>query len=370
VSVSDLLLSSPRVRAAAALLRLLPLLAVVWGCEQSTPEKVPPVAEVPVPDSAPIVEIAADSAISSYDPALGPLLLVPLLAADGSRDRVSVLSPLQSPDRSVDDTSGLSKRLGDGRVWLLSRAGRVGVGVVRLGVEPDSASRGSMDNTATPTVPGAAGGMCGVWPVGRLTLDVDPVAATGATVSGSGAVAGGATPVHAVAPGWLVGIPLGRAIPVPLDSIEALPSRDSSVLAATLTRLASALAEDSMSPFRGLPFTVRRAYRTRDIAAGFTLSVLVRRIPQEDRPLEERLLMVVETASANSRQWAVSWFERTIGPEEEVIASEPLAVMLRGTDLEPAVILGRDDGTGTSLALLERSGPGWRIRWESPVIGC
>ncbi len=274
---------------------------------------------------------------STYDPALGALLVVPMLGDGGAGDLVALLGPLLPLEASIGDTAGLGRRIGDGRIDLFSRAGRVGERRVRMddviSVEPSA---------------------CPAWPVGRLGA---PAADSAGTVP--------PMPVSR----WQVGLPAGRATGVVLDSIEALPARDSAALAATLTRLTSALPDDSTGSFHGLPFTVTRAYRTRGVDEGFLLGVLVRRIPQEDRPLEERLLVLVRTVG-EPRQWAIVWHERVSGREEEVIATEPLAVVLVGTPAHPVVLLGRDDGSGTSLALLERRGDRWRIRWESPVAGC
>ncbi len=87
--------------------------------------------------------------------------------------------------------------------------------------------------------------------------------------------------------------------------------------------------------------------------------------------MEERLLLVLSTATANPREWTSQWHERASGREEDVIATEPLAVLSLGTDAPRlVVVLGRDDGTGTSVAMLERRGTRWRIRWESPITGC
>jgi hypothetical protein len=264
---------------------------------------------------------------------------------------------------------------------LFSRAGKVGDGVI------------TWDDTAPGATPGATDGAtlvavadptaCAAWPSGRwASSSVSPDPAPPGTAPRLPA-----DPLSAKSrlPRWLVALPNGRARAIPLDSIEALGSRDSSTLAATFARLASALPADSSSPFRGLPFTVQRAYRALGAtvsatesagaalppAQGFVVGVLVRRIPQEDRPLEERLLVVIATPGADPRRWSIVWHERTSGREEEVIATEPLAALRVGSESPyTALILGRDDGSGASLAVLERRGDLWRVRWESPVTGC
>jgi hypothetical protein len=100
------------------------------------------------------------------------------------------------------------------------------------------------------------------------------------------------------------------------------------------------------------------------------LAMLVRRIPQEDRPIEERLFVVVSAPSGDPRRWRIEWHERVSGREEEVIVTEPLALLRTGNPSHEVLLLGRDDGTGSAVALLERVEGGWRLRWESPITGC
>ena len=305
------------------------------ACDEPA-SKAPPVLPDTTSVAAPMDSAVDSLTASTYDAALGDVLFVPLLAEGASGDAVAVLSPRLPLETAVGDTTGLRERLGDGRLELFARGGLVGQRVARW------------DAAAVASSP------CAAWPVARLTASADVPSAT---------------------PGvrrWLVALPAGRARGIPLDSIEALGSRDSAALAATLARLASSLPEDSSSAFRGLPFTVVRAYRSTDRSpSGFVAGVLVRRIPQEDRPLEERLLVVVSTPSEDMKQWAAMWHERASGREEEVIATEPLAALLVGESSPyTLLVLGRDDGSGTALAMLERRGSRWRIRWESPVTGC
>lgn len=325
-----------------------------------------PAADTTTADSA-LDSVPVVLAPSSYDPALGELLVLPLIVAGTKSASVALLSPAQSPDLPAGDTIGLRSRLGSGRVELFARSGKLGRRTV------------TWDNRAP------ANTACAAWPIGEWVSGAadDLGQLSGAPVPAGTAPGVSADPlaVGAPFPRWLVALPEGRARAMPLDSIESLGRRDSASLVATLARLASALPVDSSSPFRGLPFTVQRAYRSvgvRDSTGtaplaveGFVVSVLVRRIPQEDRPLEERLLVVVATPVADAKRWSIAWHERTSGREEDVIATEPLAALLVGSEAPyTALVLGRDDGSGASLAVLERRGSRWRVRWESPVTGC
>lgn len=329
-----------RDRLAAAAIGAITLLLV--ACDQQAADQRVATPGVALIDSVVEDSIAEVARRSTYDPDLGELLVVPVFGDDGAPDQVAILSPLRPGDVPVDDTVGLADRLGSGRVLLLSRAGERGEGVLRWERGSAAASSDSLQ--------------CAVWPHGLIAVVAD---STRPTLGAGRAMSS-----------WSVAVPVGRVTGLALDSIESVSSRDSSDMAVNFSRLASALPEDSTSPFRGLPFTVTRAYRLRATDAPFVMGVLVRRIPQEDRPLEERLLILASLPTVAGGEWTEEWFERTSGREEEVIATEPLAVVRTAPDRSPLVILGRDDGTGTALALLERRNGRWSVRWESPVSGC
>ncbi len=308
------------------------LCPLLTACDRPAGDRVPAERVGETVDSNTAVEESPSTA-STYDPALGAILVLPLAPDGAAGDPVALLSPLLDPDLPLDDTTVMSSRLGSGRIQLFARSGVVG------------------ERTILPSsVQAQPEASCPAWPNARISTD-------DAGVTGAGRR-------------WFVGFPSGRVQAVPLDSIEALPARDSSALAAVLTRLVSALPEDSVSSFRGLPFTVTRAYRTHDLPDGFAVGVLVRRIPQEDRPLEERVFVVVSTRDSLPRRWSIVWSSRESGREEEVIATELLAAVRAAGSARVSLVLGRDDGTGTSLLLLERVGDRWRVRWESPVSGC
>jgi len=307
------------------------LSAVSFGCRDQPAPAVREPALAPVTIDITPVDSAARLTPSSYDPSLGPLLLLPQLE-DGTGTVVFVLSPLLPLEVPLGDTVGIGARLGSRVVTLYGREGVHGERVLSQ-VEPSS------------------GASCPSWPTGRLSPRLQD-SVGGAPRS------------------WRIALASGRVDAVVLDSIETLPARDSALLAASLTRLASGLAEDSSSAFRGLPFRVTRAFRSQGITESFVMGELVRRVPQEDRPLEERVFVVVSASSREASSWRIAWHERVSGREEEVTATEPLAVVQTGSPRHVVVFLGRDDGTGTAVSLLERVNGRWRVRWESPVTGC
>jgi hypothetical protein len=171
------------------------------------------------------------------------------------------------------------------------------------------------------------------------------------------------------APGWTVGFVAARVDPLPLDSLEATPSADSARMAVTITRLASAIPDDSQSRFRGLPFRVRYAYRA--IAGDgrwIVVASLVRRLTVEASPLEEYTLLVAEGDSASL---GTVYHERASGTEEKVESTELLAAVMLGAPRRAALVLARVGYESTRYALLERLGRGnWRVRWQSVTTGC
>jgi hypothetical protein len=267
----------------------------------------------------------------------GPFLVLPTV--DGGHDAGSLVRP-DATESTVGEIDGLPAN-GSGTVLeLFSRAARVG--------------------EATLTIEKATGidSGCTAWPVARLN---------GSTVSlapGSGVVDGTAGRA------WTAAFVKGRVTLVPLDSIEGLSSRDSATLAANISRLASALPDDTVATFRGLPFVVLRAYRGSLGEHSFVVTTLVRRVNQEDAPREERLVMVIDGDHAVPANWTVGWYERAAGREDELVVSEPLLAFQVPGASKPQLLFGRDDGEALSAATLARTKNGWRVQWESALAGC
>jgi hypothetical protein len=263
---------------------------------------------------------------SGWDAGAGPFVVLPTV--DGGLIAGSLLRP-DATELTVGDTAGIGAEAADGRVELFSRSGKVG--------------------TARFTVEGAprVDEGCTAWPVARLAVD-----------------AGGT-----VAP-WTAAFAVGRVTAIPFDSIEGLASRDSVRLASDLTRLASGLADDTSRTFRGLPFVVLRAWRTRGLDTAFIVATLARRVNQEDDPKEERLVMVVDVIGDRVTTWTVAWHERAAGHEEELVVAEPLLAFRNVGAPDVRLLFGRDDGVALGAAVLSRGKTGWRVLWESAVAGC
>ena len=166
---------------------------------------------------------------------------------------------------------------------------------------------------------------------------------------------------------WSVAV-LGTAItPVRLDSIETLSRPDSTRLVAELARLASAIPMPGNSRFKGLPFAVSYARVFVEDGTQIAVSQLVRRVPHEAAPVEERTFIVAERDSA-TRSFSMAYQLRSEGTEDSAEHFEVLTVV-RGA---PGVwlLLSRDNTAQTTYEVLERVRPAvWRPRW-SRVLSC
>jgi hypothetical protein len=265
---------------------------------------------------------------SAWVAGAGPALFVRL--NEGS-DSAEIVIPVLA-DGTVED-SGLATagRLGRPRLDLFSRAGTSGSGAVR-------------------DLLGAVEGECTEWPLASVV------------------------PTSGIASGrWTVGLVAGHAAAVALDSIEGLPPGDSARLAADLAGAASALPDDTIAEFRGLPFRVRAAYRFR-AAPGMIAVVaeITRTVAQEAYPREERILMIAERPDQPSAAPLVTRYaERASDLEDQVASADVLAVLLLGPDRMPSIIVSREAGEAAWYALLTRDATaGWRLRWSSAATGC
>lgn len=302
--------------------------AGLLACDRTPASSRPSDSSIVVATTPEADSIATIVTASGWDVTSGPFVVLPTV--DGGMTAGSLLRP-EATELTVGDTIGVGQSIADGRLDLFSRSGRIGE--ARLRVE------------SPPRVdPG-----CTAWPVARL------VAPDGTALPSTN---------------WTVAFAAGRATPIPLDSIEGMAPRDSARLAAELTRLASALPDDTSQTFRGLPFVVLRAYRSRGLDTTFVVATLARRVNQEDSPKEERLVVVVDAVGDDATRWNVAWKERAAGREEELVVAEPLFAYRTTTNKETHLLFGRDDGIALGAAVLARGPRGWRVQWESAVAGC
>ena len=172
---------------------------------------------------------------------------------------------------------------------------------------------------------------------------------------------------------WSVGFVSQNVTPIPLDSVDALPARDSMALAAEASRLASTVTANTSPAFQGLRFTAH-AIRRFDVAPGVQAIAahLIRRVNQEADPQEEQTLLIAERDSTVAPgRYQLAYAERSFGHEEEVSSSELVAAVRLGANAPPTLVVARDGESGLAYALLERVGPRqWRVRWTSGLAKC
>ncbi len=175
-----------------------------------------------------------------------------------------------------------------------------------------------------------------------------------------------------VTSGWTVAFLKGRAKALALDTVESMPHADSAQLAADITRLASTAPNDTSRTFRGIPYSVRTAYRFSPVTGTeAVVADVMRTLNQEANPLEEHTLIVGERAAGSNTPYRLAYREVTAGSDETLESSDVLAAVSIGVPPRIALVLARDGYESNAYALLERQADGsWRLRWTSAHTGC
>ena len=181
--------------------------------------------------------------------------------------------------------------------------------------------------------------------------------------------------LHAAGAGgvWSVGFVSPNVTPIALDSVDALPARDSMALAAEASRLASIVTANTSPVFQGLRFAAHDIRRFQVAPGVQALAAhLIRRVNQEANPQEEQTLLIAERDSgAATDRYQLAYAERSFGQEEQVMSSELVAAVRLGPNGPPTLVVARDGENGLAYALLERTGPHqWRVRWSSELAKC
>ncbi len=279
---------------------------------------------LPLPEST----VVAKPEPSPWDSSAGPALFV----AGPSPQEALIIAPRFTEPTALDSVRLDPALIRSLRVDLFGNGKKVGN--ARLGATVGSSRTDS----------------CRTWPTARLEF----------------------LPGDTVPPNWNVGFETGHAAELAIDSIEALATVDSARLAADIARIASALPGDTAAMFRGLPFVVNKAWRVRlPNGQAILTSVIVRNVNQEANPRQERIVLIAERDSTTSAtKFVPRYSERTVGLEETLETTDPIAVLLLGSDRHPTVILTRDAGKGLSYVLIERVGGQWQRRWASTYAGC
>lgn len=289
------------------------------ACERAAPP-VRSESAAARPGDTSATAVAARAKGSGWDAAAGPVLLV----QGETRDEAIILLPSDDDSEAEDALNALGQR--GAPAVLLGRGGdRFGA---QLGAAPQTQDA-----------------ECRVWPLR--------------------AVEGDATST------WSVGFLTDQIQPLALDSVDLLSSRDSALLAAEASRLASAVTAVSAPSFQGLRFTAHDMRRF-EAAPGVQALVahLTRKVNQEANPQEEQTLLIAERDSGvTTGPYRLVYAERTHGMEESSTTPEVIgAVTITG---RPTLVVARDSDAGVAYVLLERVGKGqWRIRWTSGLTRC
>jgi hypothetical protein len=304
-------------------------LVVLGACERKSAAK--PSDTVAIPPSplpaAPAVRPAAPA--STWDSSAGPVMFV----RGNSASDAYVVFPAITDSTSSDDVHFDSALARNTSVELFHRAG--GGNPARV----SAMTGGEWDAD-----------QCIEWPAAKV------ITATTGTAT----------------PGWTVAFLKGRAKALALDTIETMSHQDSARLAADITRLVSTVPNDTARTFRGIPYSVRTAYRFTPVAGvDAVVADVVRRLNQEATPREEHTLVVGERASGSTAPYRLGYREVTAGSDETIESSDVLAAVTIGTPPHVDLVLARQGYESNAYALLERQPNGsWRLRWTSAHTGC
>jgi len=259
---------------------------------------------------------------TNWDAEAGPLMV----AAHGEGDTVAIVLP-QATDSTIAPDDESIAPVSDLVVDLLGRSGRIASGAI---VSP------------LPRI--GRVGECRAWPSGQVKNS---------------------------RPGWRVGFTSGLVTAVPLDSIDAMSSVDSSALAAAISESVATIPAVSDPMFRGLRFRVRSAYTFRTDSIEVLVADVVRSVNEEANPRLEHLFLIGERPVRSSAKYRVAFYNRTAGAEEAAEVTELLAVATIGPQKRPAIVVNVEYDEGGNLGILERTSSGqWQFRWRSAYTGC
>jgi hypothetical protein len=306
------------------------VLASLSACERKAPAKRPDsVALQPSPPPTLPVTTPSAASPSTWDTSAGPVMFV----RGNSTSEAFVVFPTitdSTPADAVHFDSALSRNTA---IELFQHTG--GAETARLG--PMGGGEWNADQ-------------CIEWPAAkvRTLTNSDPTT------------------------GWTVAFLRGRAKALPLDTVESMSHADSARLAADITRLVSTVPDDTSRTFRGIPFSVRTAYRFTPVPGiEAVVADVVRTLNQEANPLEEHTLVVGERAAGSTAPYRLAYREVTAGSDETIESSDVLAAVSIGSPQHVALVLAREGYESNAYALLERRSDGkWRLRWTSAHTGC
>ncbi len=170
--------------------------------------------------------------------------------------------------------------------------------------------------------------------------------------------------------GWKAALEKGKAIGLPLESMEGMTGPDSARFVADVRKAALSLTDGGDPAFRGIPFFVRKGYRLTTSASLVVIGDAVRKINEEANPREEHLFLLAER-SGNDTVYRVGFHLRSAGVEESLETSEILTALRLAQSGRLAMVITFDYEDGGKIGLLERlAANNWQVVWKSAYTDC
>ena len=173
-------------------------------------------------------------------------------------------------------------------------------------------------------------------------------------------------------PAWSLALSPGVGAPLAIDGTGDISPKDSAAESILVSKLVSALPDDSASlPFRGLPVVVRDVWRVMlPDKTTLLVAIAMRSINVESNPRAQVVTIVAEPDPSNVGAWKVDYLHRNAGPEDRVEGSDLLAaILLHG--VRPMLAFVREGDRAAQVDMVERTASGvWRRRWSSDALSC
>lgn len=258
---------------------------------------------------------------TGWDSTAGSFVAIP--APNDSADAALVLPGLTDSILSVTKDFEINA-LDNAALDLFSLRGLVGHAAVRVSSQPR--------------------GQAGCWPSVRLS---------------------GFAPVE-----WKIGLESGKAKGFKVNPIGAEQSQDSAALTADVLGIASQIPQRDDAAFKGIPYSVRNAYRVSISESSLIIAEVVRKINEEANPREEHVFLIGERQPP-AQAFHLTFHKKSAGAEESLETTDLLSVIQIVKTGKPALIVSFDYEDGRKLGLIERfSESTWRLVWKSAYAGC
>jgi len=206
---------------------------------------------------------------------------------------------------------------------------------------------------------------------GRSGLVGTSILAPGASDAHGDCAAWPVSHISAIKSKWSVGLESGRALPIFLDSLEAMRSTDSSQFVTNVIRLAADLKVTHDSIFSSVPFVVQRAYRFRTENIEGIVALVQRNIPTEANPRSDYTTFIAERPIGANEPYHIAYQKRTAGGDDQTVVVSVLAAVTLVRTHQPILIVRYEMAEGEMVGFIERIHPGaWRATWTSDYSGC